>query len=105
MGTHDVGTQGAEGRGATGQQVAAVEWQEDLDVVLTVSLWGKRDCQVHICHQRALQRPSALMGGQAWGSGGNRTLGKTGVDWQCPFPVVKGTPEWGIPPLSSPWLS
>ena len=37
-GTHDVGAQGAEGPCAAGEQVAAVEWQEDLDVVLTVTL-------------------------------------------------------------------
>lgn len=36
--THYVGAQGAEGRGATGEQVAAVEWQQDLDVVLAVTL-------------------------------------------------------------------
>lgn len=48
--THNVSTQGAEGSRATGEQVAAVEWQEDLDVVLTVTLWRRRVCQLHICH-------------------------------------------------------
>lgn len=36
--THDVGAERAEGAGAAGEQVAAVEWQEDLDVVLTIAL-------------------------------------------------------------------
>lgn len=55
--THNVSTQGAEGCGATGEQMAAVEGQKDLDVVLTVTLWGRRACQVHVCHQGAKQRP------------------------------------------------
>lgn len=42
--THNVSTQGAEGSSATGEQVAAVEWQKDLDVVLTVTLWERRAC-------------------------------------------------------------
>lgn len=37
-GTHNVGADGAEGCCAAGEQVAAVEWQEDFDVVLTVPL-------------------------------------------------------------------
>lgn len=41
-GTHNVGAHGAEGPSAAGKQVAAVEWQEDLDVVLTVTL-GKEE--------------------------------------------------------------
>lgn len=44
-GTHNVGARGAEGLGAAGDQVAAVERQEDLDVVLTVPLEGGGGCQ------------------------------------------------------------
>lgn len=38
LSTYNVGTHGAESGRATGEQVAAVEWQEDLDVVLAVTL-------------------------------------------------------------------
>lgn len=50
-GTHHVGAQGAEGPSATDVQVAAVERQEDLDVVLTVTL-GKEggECQIQTSH-------------------------------------------------------
>lgn len=46
-GTHDVGAERAEGAGAAGEQMAAVEWQEDLDVVLTVAL-GKEGQDVRL---------------------------------------------------------
>lgn len=50
-GTHHVGAQRAEGPSATDVQVAAVERQEDLDVVLTVTL-GKEGggCQTQTSH-------------------------------------------------------
>lgn len=68
-GTHNVGAQGAEGCCAAGEQVAAVERQKDLDVVLTVSLWGRRECQAHICRQGALQRPPPQTPGPGLGAG------------------------------------
>lgn len=57
-GTHDVGAQGAEGRCAAGEQVGAVQRQEDLDVVLTVAL-GKegRGGQAQARHQGAPPGP------------------------------------------------
>lgn len=50
-GTHHVGAQGAEGPSATDIQVGTVERQEDLDVVLTVTL-GKEGggCQTQTSH-------------------------------------------------------
>ena len=68
-GTHNVGAHGAEGRGATGEQVAAVEWQEDLDVVLTVPLEEGGGCQAQASHQGAPPSPphgcKASPGGEA----------------------------------------
>jgi hypothetical protein len=66
--THNVGTQGAEGRCATGEQVAAVEWQEDLDVVLTVTLGkGGRGCQIQTIHQGTPLSSPPQTPGQAGG--------------------------------------
>lgn len=55
--THDVGAQGAEGPSAAGEQVAAVEWQEDLYVVLTVTLEEGGGCHAPASHQGAPPRP------------------------------------------------
>lgn len=66
-GTHNVGAHGAEGRGATGEQVAAVEWQEDLDVVLTVPLEEGGGCQAQASHQGAPPSPPHGTQGQPWG--------------------------------------
>lgn len=50
-GTHNVGARRAEGLRATGDQVAAVEWQENLDVVLTVPLEEGGGCKAQTGHQ------------------------------------------------------
>ena len=52
-GTHNVGACGAEGLRAAGDEVAAVEWQEDLDVVLTVPLEEGGGCKAQTGHQGA----------------------------------------------------
>ena len=50
-GTHNVGAGRAEGLRAAGDQVAAVEWQENLDVVLTVPLEEGGGCKAQTGHQ------------------------------------------------------
>lgn len=52
-GTHNVGARGAEGLRAAGDEVAAVEWQEDLDIVLTVPLEEGGGCKAQTGHQGA----------------------------------------------------
>lgn len=74
-GTHDVGAQRAEGAGAAGEQVGAVERLEDLDVVLTVAL-GKEGggCQDQASHQGAPPSPSrSQTQDQCWGEASGNT--------------------------------
>lgn len=94
--------------------MAAVERQEDLDVVLTVTLWGRRACQVHRCHQGAeLRTPPESQGKnnrkQLWARAWLAEL-KQGLHWDsasfqigyCSFSEVKGNLEKGIPPFGVP---